>query len=227
METQKQVPFFNNKSNVLYFEDQIDVRLIPKNASTTFKLMWTDFHGYEYKKSKGDNPHGYFPVKWVEENWRTVAVKYNGGLWRKDTTRIAIKRDPVDRWLSTVNFAILMHEYGKYHAFNDLDWTDRDINDLAEQMRDTGIENIEEWEVNEFFSQTYCGGDISQYDHIFYLRDFDKCKALMEEILEQPLLDIESTVTKGKGKWKMKDLTSKAIDDIRVLYKRDYDNGWC
>lgn len=217
---------FDNTANVLYFGDDIDFRLIPKNVSTTLKIMWSDFNGLPYI-TNSNNPHKYFPHKMSSLGARRRRVLENGGLWRNDTLKFVVKRDPVERWVSAINFAIIMKEYGRYEEFAELEWVDKDINDIAKDMRELGIGDVQEFSLTELYSQTWCAGNISQYDHVFDIREFGKCKALMEEILGEPLIDIESTVTKDKSKWTKKDLTSKAIDDIKVLYKKDYDNGWC
>ena len=217
---------FDNTTNVLYFGDEIDFRLIPKNCSSTLKVFYSDLYNLEYRKSNPTNPHGYYPNRQTTMGQRARLVRANGGLWRDGALKFVVKRDPVERWLSAINFAILMRDYGLYEDFNNLEWIDKDVNDIAKEMREAGIDNIEEFSLTELFSQTYCAGNVNDYDHVFDIKDFDKCKALMEEILGDTLPDIYATVSKDKSKWHLSDLTSKSIDDIKVLYTKDYTNGW-
>lgn len=217
---------FDNQYNVLYFGNEIDFRLIPKNCSSTLKVFYSDFYNLEYRKSQPENPHGYYPNHQTTMGKRGRLVIANGGLWRDGALKFVVKRDPVERWLSAINFSILMRDYGLYEDFNNLEWIDKDINDIAKEMRETGIDNIEEFSLTELFSQTYCAGNVNEYDHVFDIKDFDKCKALMEEILGDTFPDIYATVSKNKSKWKLSDLTSTSIDDIKVLYAKDYANGW-
>ena len=216
---------FDNTYNVLYFGAEIDFRIIPKNCSSTLKVMWTELYNLPYQKTDSKNPHGYFPHAQTEFFRRKRFVDANGGMWRDNTLKFVVKRDPVERWLSAINFAIQMKEYGRYGEFL-LDWLDKDITDIARDQRTQGIDTIEQFGLTELYSQRWCGGDIEQYDHVFDIKEFDKCKALMEEILQEDLPDIHATVSKHKSKWKLSDLTEQTISDIKVLYKKDYDYGW-
>lgn len=218
---------FDNKYNVLYFGAEIDFRLIPKNCSSTLKVLWSDLYSLPYSETRSDNPHKYYPNHTSSLGSRARAVKLNGSMWRDGALKFVIKRDPVERWLSVVNFAILMSRYGNYPEFSNLHWIGYDINDLAKYMRNLGIDNIHENSLREFYSQAYCGGDIEQYDHVFDIKEFDECKALMEDILGENLPDIHATVSKDKSVWKINDLTEEAISDIKVLYENDYINSWC
>jgi len=213
--------YFSNRYNVLYFGDEIDFRIIPKNCSSTLKVIWSDLNGLPYKQTPPDNPHGYFPNGKSELHGRRELVERNGGLWRDNALRFVIKRDPVERWLSGVNFAIQQYDAGIYEEFTELKWTFKDINDIVKEDVIWGIP------LTEFYSQYYCGGNINYYDHVFDIRDFDKCKSLMEDILEIDLPSIYATVSKNNAKWQLSDLTSKSISDIKVLYQDDYTNGWC
>lgn len=226
MKTKATQSRFDNNYNVLYFGGEIDFRLIPKNCSSTIKVLWSDLYGLPYKETDIENPHGYYPNRQTEYLRRKRFVNANGGMWRDGALKFAIKRDPIERWISTINFSIQMKDYGKYAEFLNLDWIDKDINDIAKDHRETGIDSIQDYGLTELYSQTYCGGDIRQYQHVFDIKDFDKCKALMENILDYEFPDIHATVSKDKAKWKFSDLTTTAIDDIKTLYRKDYNNLW-
>lgn len=213
--------YFDNRYNVLYFGDEIDFRIIPKNCSSTLKVMWSDLNGLPYRETSSNNPHGYFPHRQSELHGRREFVERNGDLWRDDALKFVIKRDPVERWLSAINFAIQQKEANIYEEFRALKWTGRDINDIVKEHKKYGIN------LTEVYSQSFCAGNIHYYDHVFDIRDFDKCKSLMEDILEIDLPEIYATVSKHKSKWKISDLTSKSISDIKVIYQDDYANGWC
>ena len=216
-----QQSYFDNRYNVLYFSDEIDFRIIPKNCSSTLKVLWSDFNGLPYKLTSSKNPHGYFPHKHSELRGRQNFVERNGQLWRDGALRFVVKRDPVERWLSAINFAIQQKEADIYKEFRELKWTERDINDVVIEHRVNGIN------LTELYSQSYCAGNVNEYDHVFDIKEFDQCKSLMEDILGDSFPDIHATVSKNNSKWKLSDLTSKSISDIKVLYQDDYTNGWC
>lgn len=218
----------DNKYNVLYFGDNVDVRLIPKNCSSTLKMMYTEINGMPFKKLEDGNPHGYFASKISSQGYRKAAVLNNGGkLFRDGSIKIAIKRDPIERWLSGVNFGILMKEFNhpSYSEFQ-LAWLDNDINDIAKEHEFMGINEIGEYGIAELFSQTYCGGNINQYDFVFDIKEFDKCVDLLENELGEKITRVWATVSRDKSRWKMEDLTEDSKECIRKLYAKDYDNGW-
>ena len=211
---------FDNRYNVLYFGDDIDFRIIPKNCSSTLKVMWSDLNSLPYRRTEPNNPHGYYPSGQSELHYRKRFVDKNGSLWRSNAHKFVIKRDPIERWLSGINFAIQQKRADIYPEFRELNWTDRDINDIVIEHRENGIA------LTELYSQSFCAGYAKEYDYVFDIKDFDKCKSLMEDILEIDLPEIYATVSKNKAKWKLSDLTSKSISDIKVLYQDDYANGW-
>lgn len=76
----------------------------------------------------------------------------------------------------------------------------------------------------EFRSQYECGGDLSQYDKVFDFENFEECVTFIENEIDCELDRVKATVSKSI--WTEKDLSLKMIDDIKKIYKEDYDNGW-
>lgn len=219
---------FDSKSNVLYFGDKVDFRLTPKNVSTTVKIMWSSYSGLPWTE-QSKSPHRYHPHMMSNIKRRRIAVKENDGrIFRPNTLKFAIKRDPLERWLSAVNWTITAYrkvrEYGEMWSELDVEWKTWDINRIARLHRDTGIENIQSVAPDEFVSQYYCNDKVSDYDYVFDVKQFRECHKTLENILGTKISAPKSTVSNKI--WTKKDLTSKSIDDIKLLYQDDYTNGW-
>jgi hypothetical protein len=216
---------FDPRWNVLYFGDKFDFRLIPKNCSTTAKVMWSQMNGYNCndKRSQG-NPHGIIPNDEATTGKRKKRVLENGRLFRPGTKLVAVKRDPVERWVSAINFCIIMHSKGYEHAdyvmYNDLPWIHWDINMIAAYQLAHGFM------VSELLPQSYCAGGIEKYDYVYTTETFEDFYLLLEQEFDIILPRVVTTKTKGIGKWSVDDLNEDALAIIKHIYAQDYELGW-
>ena len=190
---------------VLYFDDVLDVCLIPKNCSSSLKIMWSHLNGVESRK--------------VTSDWYDLTVQNSMVSTEfRDVKRITIKRDPIKRYLSAVNFSINFYGFMNERYKQDIpDWTKWDIGRI--------INGGKYWPYRpEFSSQYECAGDLSQYDKVFDFENFEECVTFIENEIDCELDRVKATVSKPI--WTEKDLSLKMIDDVRKIYKEDYDNGW-
>lgn len=207
--------------NVIYFGDNIDFRIIPKNCSTTAKVLWCELYDKTIKdKTAEGNPHGLIPDGEITLGPRKAAIKKEGRLFRKSSIRVAVKRDPIDRWISAINFSILMAEYGKYPRFNDFTWVSWNINQIASYQYGFGFM------INELLPQSYCAGGIDKYTHVYTMETFEDFFLLLEEQLDRKFTRVEATKTKGKGRWTREDLNDDSIKMLTEMYAKDYELGW-
>ena len=200
---------------VLYFDDVLDVCLIPKNCSSSLKIMWSHLNGVESRK--------------IDSDWYDLSTQ-NYMCYNKfrNVKRITIKRDPIKRYLSAVNFCISFSEFLKDKWYkipksNNLEgfmtgWTEWDLEKIIDGSKQKTYRH-------EFRSQYECGGDLSQYDKVFDFENFEECVTFIENEIDCELDRVKATVSKPI--WTEKDLTLQMVADIQKIYKKDYDNGWC
>lgn len=212
--------------NVLYFGDIIDFRIIPKNCSTTAKILWSELNDLPCNDRRDEgNPHGMIPNNRATLSYRKRAVlENNGSVFRGGKIKVAVKRDPIDRWLSAINFCIITaqsRQTGRdYQQFNNLVWVDWDINMIAAYQMGHG------YMVNELLPQSYCAGGIDKYDYVYTPETFDDFFLLLERKFNRRFTRVVSTQTKGKGRWSRKDLNDDTIKILEFMYENDYAMGW-
>ena len=223
------------KHNILYFGNNIDVRLIPKNCSTTLKVLWSQINGLETYLPSDNNPHIIFPNAKAERSNRERNIKKNNDrLFRDNSIRVAIKRDPVDRWLSVLNFCYEMQKfvrnkrltsnkklYPEYAKYENLPFLNIGINHAVRYHQE------HKSLCDESISQYESADNIKVYTHVFYQRDFNKFIELLEDNIKKNVnRNVFGTKSKSK-KWTIKDLTPKSISIIQEeIYKEDYSYGW-
>ena len=142
---------------------------------------------------------------------------------------IAIKRDPVDRWVATVNM-MKWRIAGRFPEFtDDIEFWDRDPNDLAKLHNDYhGLF----FEISEFCPQSLWIKNINHVDK-YYVDDIDEIVSPMIGIpvqKEGPNAFWRNESKSRKDKINLidvDDLTVKSKQIIMDLYKVDYENGWC
>lgn len=226
-----------SRHNVLYFGDELDIRLIPKNCSSTLKILWTLMNNEKPRVADLGNPHGYWPSHGAERYQRQKAIHLNNDqLWRTTAKKVAIKRDPIDRWLSVMNFSYEMKEYVSYRLYKgfdvpqsyrhylDLPYLELGINHAVDYHKQVGIL------CPESVSQFSCAGNAEQYDYIFDQKEFSKCVELIEDLCRYSFHKFERNIQATKVKIKRfekRDLTKRSIDTImEIIYAEDYATGW-
>ncbi len=138
---------------------------------------------------------------------------------------IAIKRDPVDRWVATVN----MMKYriaSRFSEFtDDIEFWDRDPNDLAKLHNDYhGLF----FEISEFCPQSLWIKDVNHVDK-YYVDDIDEIVSPMIGIPVEKDFMFRNESKSRKDKINLidvDDLTVESEQIIMDLYKVDYENGW-
>tara|TARA_Y100000361_G_C11045126_1_gene282098 strand:+ start:94 stop:705 length:612 start_codon:yes stop_codon:yes gene_type:complete len=142
---------------------------------------------------------------------------------------IAIKRDPVDRWVATVNMMKWRIASRFPEMTDDIEFWNRDPNDLAKLHNDYhGLF----FEISEFCPQSLWIKDINHVDK-YYVDDIDEIVSPMIGIpvqKEGPNAFWRNESKSRKDKINLidvDDLTVKSKQIIMDLYKVDYENGWC
>lgn len=202
----------------LYFQNNVDVRLCHKNGNTTLKSIWGQLnYGIE-------NHHLIIPNREqsYENNKLKGNIDNNRYGFRKDSYRIAVKRDPIERALSAVKEVIGATFY----------------------IHDPSIDMVEEFFLNfdlntekyilsndigfnyHFLSQSWGMGKPSDYDKVYDIQDLDKLIKWLEEDYNYPYKITNRYVNKAKSELKVSDLSQQVIDKLYKTYEIDYKNGW-
>ena len=128
--------------------------------------------------------------------------------------KIAIKRDPVQRFISFWKNRILHH--------NDFDFDhDSDIDDFIEHYH-TDFHHLPTVQ-EHILPQTYYAGKLSNYTHIYTMKDFEKIASLLTDEFQKPIVNlhlqrstnIDFELTRKQTKW------------VKNHFAEDYLNGWC
>ena len=201
--------------------------LCPKNACTTVAhmLIQADGNGYVNDKHKD-----FYNVHYLSK----PNNNYEYWTYCDAEIRLAIKRDPVKRFVSGYQNRILYHNDLNKDTYFDKElekdfkaWPtynrseDKTINEFIQNF-DKYWENP--WVQGHFKSQTTFLGKQDYYTHIFDISELDKVRELLSEVSGKEIIlpclqtggdDIEFPITDENIKW------------IKEKYAIDYENGWC
>jgi hypothetical protein len=216
--------------NILYFNNNIDIRLCLKNAFTTFRAVWVSCydkdHCIDYYTGKRDKiivPGALDRYKW--------AMRYQD-IWdqpfRRGSYRIAVKRDPVERFVSAVSYLNNVKLSSTYAAhkksYIDLSKINKDdTNSIIDALDNQTLRD------EHFFSQTYFMGHPDNYDKVYDITEISQLLSWLEEKVSNlnPIPFTHIWENKTKGTDQRIQLTDEQTTRIIKLYAKDYDNGWC
>ena len=197
------------EDNILYFPNNIDVRMCPKNGMSTLKEAYRrvkDLRTDESLSSRVNN---------VSMKCDMFDIPF-----RKGSYRIAVRRDPIDRFKSACEFIM---DARAYYIKND-----KYLPDIAVEL-DQVIDDLEQgkYRDNHFYTQTYYMGLPQDYDMVYHIDELPKLLAFLQDATEtdRDLTGLHENKTKLK-------LYNGAIDSehmtkLRNFYLKDYINGWC
>lgn len=206
------------KNRTLYFENNVDVRLCHKNGNTTLKSIWSQLY-YNVEDHHLTIPNR----EQLRENNRL-----NGNIeddkygFRKNSYRIAVKRDPIERALSAAKEVI----GATFHIH------DPSIDTIEEFFLNFDL-NVNEYVLSDnirfnyhFLSQTWSMGTSSYYDKIYDVRDLDQLVKSLEEDYNYPYKITNRYLNRARSAMKISDLSKQVIDKVYETYEIDYRNGW-
>jgi hypothetical protein len=123
---------------------------------------------------------------------------------RSDSIKVAIKRDPLERFISA--FSWYNHKYGDIQKII-----------IKKSLDDTIISTPDD--VHYLPQSAFYGDDISKYDHVIYPSE------LRNLILEITSVDL-GPLHKGQTTLEYEVPTEEQIIMIKKLYQMDYENGY-
>ena len=228
----------DTRYNILYFPNNIDIRLCPKNATVSLKAAYNlCYHTPQqmYDLNGNSRPGS----SSVDEPHRKTRVDLNS-YWvdfpfRKDSIRIAVVRDPVKRFMSACNYYIRQqaryankkydpqwykdnHSRGEPHYPEIVNRTVRGI-----------IDQLEQRDINDshFYSQTHFLGHPDDYDIVYELNNIDELFDYLNKNCN-PKNEIPWLRKNTSDSFKSfsRTLEPQDIESIKEFYSKDYKRGW-
>ena len=209
--------------NILYFNDDIDVRLCLKNGYTSLRGAYLSCYDPDYiagRWNKIDSPCAYDRYHWAMQKQ---------DLWdqpfRRGSYRIAVKRDPVQRFISAVSYLDSVKLEPRYDG-NKKSYID--LTNVKKDDIDSVLDAFDNQTLRDehFFSQSYFMGHPNQYDKVYDITELPellswltkKCKPKkpIEKLWENKTKDTSNRI----------ELTDKQTMRIIKMYAKDYANGW-
>jgi len=198
------------EDNILYFPNNIDVRMCPKNGMSTLKEAYRRVCGHRLAEPLTER------IINVSKKCDMFDIPF-----RKGSYRIAVRRDPIDRFKSACEFIMDSRAYyikmGKF------------LPDIALEL-DQVIDDLEQgkYRDNHFYTQTYYMGLPQDYDMVYHIDELPNLLAFLQDATET---DRDDLISLHENKTKLK-LYNGAIDPehmtkLRNFYLKDYINGWC
>ena len=188
-------------TNNIFYIGKYDIRFSPKVGSSNFRQILKNKYGIEFSPK-----------------YRKIAINKLAvdGLYRKNSIKVCVFRDPIDKWLSAVNYLIEVSKSATPFP--------RDINQIIDLQSTTEITAMEDRFYNDPFtsvlkSQYYSLGNKNQYDTCYPLYDISK----LISKLTTDSIPIKNSAPKIITK---KNLTDTHIAILKEMYKEDYINGW-
>lgn len=198
--------------NVLYLPNNVDLRLCPKNGMSTIKEVYRIWKGHD---------------EYVGRSYRYDYVKrYSDQFdlpFRRGSYRIAVRRDPLDRFKSACEY--IMRERAEHirHGRNDLPQISTNLEDVISEIEAGSMKN------NHFYTQTWYMGKPEDYDMVVHISELNKLLVFINEACELNLTQSALDTKMNVSKLKLYNDGLTRIQQIRVkkLYEKDYKNGWC
>jgi hypothetical protein len=208
-EKQKALEVFSDpfkRYRTLYFDNNIDLRLCPKNGNQTLQYIWGQLH-----LNKDSRCNTALRKELYEELLQQNKIEEGEFLFRKGSYRVAVKRDPVERVLSSA----------KYILRTRLNIKNPSVDMIEELLNDADFETD-----FHFLPQTFWMGTQNLYNEIYSIRKLDNLVDFIEK--DYPWLGKIKDKNKNisESKIKVKDLSNSTIRRWINIYMIDYDNGW-
>jgi hypothetical protein len=216
-------------NNCYYFYNDLDFRICPKNATTSIKKVieysikdkcWNDLM---------PNLNSAMLVIGQVKPARIVSVNthmdYMNIPFRRNSFKVAIKRDPVERFISAVT-------YLQKQIPDKIEKTTRLFSKTVDYRKHTLEEiltGVEEGWVNDIHlvPQSYYLGKYNQYDKVYSLGETGDFIKFLINYRQNPVLnDNKRYLNIHLNKTTPIEISSFLEKRIKKLYERDYDEGW-
>jgi len=201
---------YDSSYNVLHFMGNLDVQVVPKNACSTLKHAWVILHCAD--SNRDEENFGRDDRRKLSELLRSKGSLEEGSLYRRNSEKIAIYRDPMKRAISSAIY--ILHQ--RFH-YNHHKLTKELINDFLLQFEYSKDIHMSK--------QTYwLGNDKYFFDKIYRINETNKALDYIRSKYDDYFREINNIHrNKSRTIFTEDDLKPEVIDKIRTEYKDDYD----
>ena len=203
--------------NILYFPNAIDVRLCPKNGMSSLKVALMRVLGRE-----GDK-FDLLQVGTKRDRIEEIGKFGDRDIlpFRKGAYRVAVVRDPVERFLSACEYIKSGNHEGEDPRKTS------DVCELPDSL-DEVIDGVWSGEIynTHFFRQVDFMGNRAQYNRIFPMSKFGNVLAFLGARAGVDLSMIHKNETAPVHYGPKSALTENQLHGIMRIYREDYNYGW-
>jgi hypothetical protein len=199
--------------NVLYFPNNIDVRLCPKNGMSSLKELHRLNRGVDEYIGRIDR------IRKVREQGDQFDIPF-----RKGSYRIAVRRDPIVRFRSACEYIVANQaEYIKQGRIDELPSMDEELDVVLDKIEAGTLKN------NHFYTQSWYMGKPEDYDMVVYIDELSRLMVFLNDAADLGFDEETLNIHDNKSQLKVYNsiLTDRQRQRIKTLYRKDYDNGWC
>jgi len=201
-------------------ENKFSVYDAPKSGGTTIR-SWINFAGdgstnliFADGHYKPTDRHYYL----LEKEWECYITDF---FIKTDYERVAVKRDPVERFISCYSDKVIHEGHGSYSDIDDL--IDNFYNMIDDKFKHPSNSKIGYLWYHFSHQVNHLGYDINYYDLIV---DISQVNSILKEYLKQKWnMDLPEINTRKTNK--KITLTENQIEKVKKIYKEDYQVGWC
>lgn len=199
--------------NVLYFPNNIDVRMCPKNGMSTLKELHRFIRGVDEYIGRVER------LNRVREYGDQFDIPF-----RKGSYRIAVRRDPVIRFRSACEYLIQNQaEYIRQGRADECPSLETELDLVLDRIEDGTLKN------NHFYTQTWYMGKPEDYDMVVYIDELSQLMIFLNDACDLGYSDEKLDIRENQTKMKVYNsiITTQQRRRIKQLYRKDYLNGWC
>lgn len=199
--------------NVLYFPNNVDVRLCPKNGMSSLKELHRLYRGVDEYIGRVDR------LTKVREHGDQFDIPF-----RKGSYRIAVRRDPIVRFRSACEYIVVNQaEYIRQGRIDELPSMDLELDSVLDKIEEGTLKN------NHFYTQSWYMGKPEDYDMVVYIDELSRLMVFLNDAADLGFDEEMLNIHDNKSQLKVYNsiLTDSQRLRIKALYRKDYDNGWC
>ena len=235
----KNIYYFSPTLSPVPGDPIVDLRYAPKCGFTTSKVFFNEYWKYILGGSLAfdENIRKNFtyvdrgPVDFREQQWWNYGDILDPPF-RKNSIRFAIKRDPVKRFLSGVDYLERHKKISGTDHSSIRSYPAEGFSSLEKVVSSLEQGKLMDWHL---LTQTFFYGDKKQYDFVYDLTDINLAVKHIFDILKVPLFDEnkknallklhENKTPPTKNPFSLQ-VTDDIVERIKNLYRIDYQNGW-